>query len=66
MIDLRPRLRTVVQSEVQSGLTTAGNHVVHTQSIGYLKERGLYITIRTPQGQHTALQIARSLHGAGK
>jgi hypothetical protein len=52
--------------KVQSGLTTAGNHVVHTQSIGYLKERGLYITIRTPQGQHTALQIARSLHGAGK
>jgi hypothetical protein len=52
--------------KVQSGLTTAGNHVVPTQSIGYLKERGLYITIRTPQGQHTALQIARSLHRAGK
>lgn len=52
--------------KVQSGLTTAGNHVVHTLSIGYLKERRLYITIRTPQGQHTALQIARSLHSAGK
>jgi hypothetical protein len=48
--------------EVQTGLTTLGNRVTRTLSIGYLKERGLYITIRTPHGGHTALQIARSLH----
>ncbi len=51
---------------VQSGLTTVGNHVVHTLSIGYLKKHGLYITIRTPQGQHAALQIARSLRVGNK
>ena len=47
--------------KVQSGLTTVGNHVVHTLGIGYLQAHGLYITIRTPDGEHTALQIARSL-----
>jgi hypothetical protein len=47
---------------VQSGLTTFDNRVVHTLSIGYLEERGLFITIRTPLGQRAALQIARSLH----
>jgi hypothetical protein len=46
---------------VQSGLTTIGNRIVHTLRIGYLQEHGLYITIRTPQDEHTALQIARSL-----
>jgi hypothetical protein len=47
--------------KVQSGLTTVDNHVVHTMRIGYLRTHGLYITIRTPEGEHTALQIARSL-----
>jgi hypothetical protein len=52
--------------ELQTGLTTLGSRVVHSLSIGYLKERGIYITIRTPQGQRTALQIARSLHAVRK
>jgi hypothetical protein len=52
--------------ELQRGLTTLGNRVVHTLSIGYLRERGLFITIRTPEGQHAALQIARALRGAPK
>ena len=47
--------------EVQTGYTTVGNHVVHTPWIGYLSKDGLYITISTPQGQRTPLQIARSL-----
>ena len=50
--------------EVQTGLTTLGSRVVHTLSIGYLRERGLYVTIRTPQGPRTVLRIARSLHAA--
>ena len=49
---------------VQSGLTTMGNRIVHTLQIGYLQEHGLYITVRTPQSKHTALQIARSLRTA--
>jgi len=52
--------------KVQSGLTTVGNHVVPTLRIAYLKSHGLYITIRTPQGEHTALQIARSLRTGHK
>jgi hypothetical protein len=52
--------------QVQTGLTTLGSRVVPSLSIGYLKERGLYVTIRTPQGQQTALRIARSLRAAGK
>jgi hypothetical protein len=52
--------------EVQTGLTTVGNHVVHTMSVGYLRERGLYITIRTPYGPRAALQIARGLRTASK
>jgi hypothetical protein len=48
--------------QVQTGLATSGKHVVPTLRVGYLKKRGLYITIRTPQSQQTALQIARSLH----
>lgn len=51
---------------VQSGFTTRGNHVVPTLQIGYLQKHGLFITIRTPQGQRTALQIARSLRAAHK
>jgi hypothetical protein len=50
--------------EVQSGYTTVGSHVVPTPWIGYLKKQGLYITISTPQGQQSPLQIARSLHTA--
>ncbi len=46
---------------IQSGLTTAGNHVVHALRIGYLRSHGLYITIRTSQSQRVAVQIARSL-----
>ena len=46
---------------IQSGLTTAGSHVVHTLRLGYLRSHGLYITIRTPQSQQAAVQIARSL-----
>lgn len=46
---------------LHSGLTTLGSRVVHTVRIGYLQKHGLYITIRTPEGEHTALQIARSL-----
>jgi hypothetical protein len=49
---------------VQSGLTTIGNRIDHTLWIGYLQKHGVFITIRTPQGQHTALQIARSLRAA--
>ena len=52
--------------EVQTGYTTLGNHVVPTPWIGYLKKDGLYITISTPQGPHTLLQIARSLHTGRK
>jgi hypothetical protein len=52
--------------EIQTGLTTLGSRVVSSLSIGYLRERGLFITIRTPRGPHTALQIARSLRAAGK
>lgn len=48
--------------EVQTGYTTAGNRVVHTPWIGYLKKQGLYITVSTPLGQQISLQIARSLH----
>jgi hypothetical protein len=47
---------------VQSSLATLGNRVVQTSSIGYLRERGLFITIRTPLGRRAAFQIARSLH----
>jgi hypothetical protein len=50
--------------EVQSGLATVGNRVDHTLTIGYLRERGLFITIRTPHGPRTVLQIARGLHTA--
>jgi hypothetical protein len=52
--------------QVQRGLTTSGNHVVPTLRIGYLKKHGLYITIRTPQGQDTPLKIGRNLHSVGK
>lgn len=52
--------------EVQTGYTTVGNHVVPTPWIGYLKTRVLYITISTPQGERTPLQIARSLHAGRK
>ena len=48
--------------QLQTGLTTVGTHVVSTLRIGYLRKHGLFITIRTPQGRRTALQIARSLH----
>jgi hypothetical protein len=48
--------------EVQTSYTTVGDHVVPTPWIGYLRRQGLYITISTPQGRHTALEIARSLH----
>jgi hypothetical protein len=51
--------------EVQTGYTTVGNHIVRTPWIGYLKRPGLYITISTPGGPHTLLQVARSLR-AGK
>jgi hypothetical protein len=46
---------------IHSGLTTLGSRVVPTLRIGYLQKHGLYITIRTPNDGHTALQIARSL-----
>jgi hypothetical protein len=46
---------------VQSGLTTVGSNVVHTLRIGYLQKHGLFITIRTPESERTAVQIARSL-----
>ena len=52
--------------EVQNGYTTVGNHVGPTPWIGYLKSHGLYITISTPRGQQTPLQIARSLHAGHK
>jgi len=52
--------------QVQTGLTTLGNRVVRSLSIGYLRERRLYITIRTPQGPQTARQIASSLRHDGK
>jgi hypothetical protein len=48
--------------EIQSNYTTVGTHVVPTPWIGYLRKRGLYITISTPQGERVPLQIARSLH----
>jgi hypothetical protein len=48
--------------QLQTGLTTIGDRVVPTLRLGYLEKRGLYITIRTPQGRQTALRIARSLH----
>jgi hypothetical protein len=51
---------------IQSGLTTSGNRIVPTLRIGYLQKHGLFITIRTPEGQRTALQIARSLRAAHK
>jgi hypothetical protein len=47
--------------KVQSGLTTVGGRVVRTLRIGYLQTHGLFVTIRTPQDERTALQIARSL-----
>jgi hypothetical protein len=47
--------------KVQSGLTTAGSRVIRTLRIGYLQTHGLYVTIRTPQDERTALQIARGL-----
>jgi hypothetical protein len=47
--------------QIESGLTTVGTHIVHTLRIGYLQKHGLYITIRTPQSENTAVQIARSL-----
>jgi hypothetical protein len=50
--------------EVQTGLTTVGSRVVPTLSIGYLKEDGLFITIRTALGENAVLQIARNLHPA--
>jgi hypothetical protein len=31
-----------------------------------VKKQGLYITIRTPNGQHVPLQIAHSLHSGRK
>jgi len=46
---------------IHSGLTTLGSRVVPTLRIGYLQKHGLYITIRTPNDEPTALQIARSL-----
>jgi hypothetical protein len=46
---------------IQSGLTTVGRRIVHTLRIGYLQKDNLFITIRTPQGESTAVQIARSL-----
>jgi hypothetical protein len=52
--------------EIQTGLTTVGNHVVPTPWIGYMRKHGLYITIGTPQGQPTAVQIARSLNPGRK
>jgi hypothetical protein len=48
--------------QLQSGLTTSGDHVVPTLRIGYMRKHGLYLTIRTPEGRSTALKIARSLH----
>ena len=50
--------------EVQRGMTTQGNRLVRTLSIGYLRERGRLITIRTPLGPRAALQIARGLRSA--
>jgi hypothetical protein len=52
--------------EVQTTYTNVGNHVVGTPWIGYLKKQGLYITIATPKGARTALEIARSLQPGGK
>jgi hypothetical protein len=52
--------------EVQTGYTTVGTHVVPTPWIGYLKKQGVDITISTPGGEHTALQIARSLRSGSK
>jgi hypothetical protein len=48
--------------QLQTGLTTSGNDVVPTLRIGYLRKHGLFLTIRTPEGQRAALKIARSLH----
>lgn len=47
--------------EIQTGYTTVGGHVVPTPWIGYMNKQGLYITISTSRGQHTAVQIARKL-----
>jgi hypothetical protein len=47
--------------QLQSGLTTSGVHVVPTLRLGYLRKHGLFLTIRTPRGRGTALEIARSL-----
>lgn len=52
--------------EIQTGYTTVGTDVVPTPWIAYLKRQGVYITISTPQGEHTALQIARSLRAGNK
>lgn len=52
--------------EIQTAYTTVGNHVLPTPWIGYMRRQGLYITITTPQGKHSALQIARALHTAHK
>jgi hypothetical protein len=52
--------------EVQTGYTTIRSHVVPTPWIGYLKKQGVYVTISTPRGEQTALQIARSLHAGRK
>lgn len=38
----------------------------HRLWTGNLKKQGIYITITTPKGEHALLQIARSLHRAGK
>jgi len=52
--------------EVQIGYTTIRSRVVPTPWIGYLKKQGVYVTISTPRGEQTALQIARSLHAGRK
>jgi hypothetical protein len=52
--------------EVQTGYTTVGSRVVPTPWIGYLRKQGVYVTISTPRGERTALQIARSLHAGRK
>jgi hypothetical protein len=46
---------------IQSGLTTVGRRIVRTLRVGYLQKDGVFITIRTPQSERTAVQIARSL-----
>jgi hypothetical protein len=49
--------------EIQPGesVTKSGAHRLWT---GYLVKHGVYITITTPAGEHTLLEIARALHRA--